>query len=243
LRRIGGGKVHGVCTLVRDGIGGGMEAEINTRDVGWDLEGRVLATEFTVWKLVVVNGYWVNGTMNPYRDPKMGEISGTRHDRKRAFHVEMLKEVKTYEARGWDVVLIGDMNVAREAIDGYPGIRLGHEHVKNRSDFNSKFFDDPAGMQGVDTFRYLHDRKRQFSYHGEKADEWGRSCDRVDLGIVSRRLVEKRRALIGAHIWENLEERGHSDHVPIEIVLDLGKLESNGTHVSPTLHNGDYPQP
>lgn len=219
-----GGKVHGVCTLIRDDVLENKGGRAVTRDVDWDLEGRVLITEFG-WKLLVVNGYWVNGTTNPYRDSQTGEVTGTRHDWKRKFHSLVLQEVKAYEAKGWHVVLIGDMNIAREPIDGYPGIRLGPDHVKNRSDFNAKFFNEPKGMRGIDTFRHFYGGKRKYSYHGEKAEEWGRSCDRVDLGIVSRSLVEGRGGLVVADIWESVEERGHSDHVPIGVVLDLERLE------------------
>lgn len=52
-----GGKVHGVCTLLREDV-----AELpgqRTREVDWDLEGRVLVTELPSFltKLVVINGY------------------------------------------------------------------------------------------------------------------------------------------------------------------------------------------
>jgi hypothetical protein len=30
--------------------------------------------------------------------------------------------------------------------------------------------------------------------------------------------------LVGAEIWESVEERGGSDHVPISVVLDLGDV-------------------
>lgn len=217
-----GGKVHGVCTLIRDDVLSARK-DISTRDVEWDLEGRVLTTEIPSFHLAIINGYWVNGTPNPYREPKTGDITGTRHDFKRKFHALMLDEVKSYEARGWHVVLIGDMNVARDARDGYPGLRLGVEHIRNRADFNAKFFYDEVGMKGTDTFRRLHNEKRGYSFHGEKAEEWGSSCDRVDLGIVSRGLVDNG-VLVGAEIWESVVERGHSDHVPIGVVLDLGKF-------------------
>lgn len=220
-----GGKVYGVCTLIRDDL----PPDSKTTEVDWDLEGRVLVTTIDDWKLVVINGYWVNGTTNPYRDSESGEVTGTRHDRKRLFHSLMLEEVQLHENNGFNVVLVGDMNIARTPIDGYPGIRLGLEHVKNRADFNAKFFDDEKGMRGIDTWRHVRGDKRGFTYHGEPAEEWGRSCDRVDLGIVSRGLVGNG-ALVDAEIYENVDERGESDHCPLSVVLNKEKLE--GARVS-----------
>ena len=218
-------KVHGVYTLIRSSL---LPSSV-TREVDWDLEGRVLITEFPKLKVAVINGYWVNGTTNPYRSPETGEVVGTRHDRKRKFHALMLDEVKSYEGKGYHVILIGDMNIAPSPIDGYPNRRLGHEHVQNRKDFNDKFLLAHwkiDGMRGIDTFRHFHGGLRKYTYHGEPAEEWGDKCDRVDLGIVSRSLVESvRGALIGADIWDTVEERGGSDHVPLSIVLDIGKLK------------------
>ncbi|CZR66060.1 uncharacterized protein PAC_15961 [Phialocephala subalpina] len=221
-----GGKVHGVCTLLREDI-----AELagqRTREVDWDLEGRVLVTEIPAFQnLVIINGYWVNGTMNPYRSPETGAVVGTRHDRKRQFHSLMLEEAKSYQARGWEVVLVGDMNIARTPLDGYPGIRLGADHVKNRADFNRKFFeDDDNGMRAIDSWRWIHGNKRGYSYHGESVEDWGSSCDRVDLGMVTRGLVDKK-ALVGADIYESVAERGGSDHVPISVVLSTTKIATD----------------
>ncbi|KAL2075488.1 hypothetical protein VTL71DRAFT_431 [Oculimacula yallundae] len=222
-----GGKVYGVCTLVRDDLHGLSGGEVKTKGVQWDQEGRVLSTEFEGWKLVIINGYWPNGTLNAWKDSETGLVRGSRHDMKRSFHSSMLREVKSYELKGWDVVLVGDMNVARTSIDGYPGIRLGAEHVQNRADFNAKYFDNEDGMKGVDSWRWVHGNKRGYSYHGEKAEEWGQSCDRVDLGILSKGLVE-RGGLIGAEIWESALERGGSDHVPIGVMLDNSALRALG---------------
>ncbi|RDL39410.1 uncharacterized protein BP5553_03750 [Venustampulla echinocandica] len=246
-----GGRVHGVCSLVRKDLeccGGipekAMEAKkrVTTKGVEWDLEGRVLITEIInqdstgdserrreslvgCWKLEVINGYWPNGTTNPYRSPTTGEISGTRRDFKRSFYKRMLTQVQTYQKDGWHVFLIGDMNIAPQRIDGFPNLRLGVEHVRNREDFNRKFLsgDNPNGMGGVDTFRWIRGQLKKYSYHGERADQWGMSCDRVDLGIVSRGVVE-RDALVNADILETVEERGGSDHVPIGVVIDVEKL-------------------
>lgn len=227
-----GGKVYGVCTLVQTTL----LAHSKTRAADWDVEGRVLVTEFARWRIVVLNSYWVNGTRSAHRSPETGAVVGTRHERKRGFHAQMLGEVKALEGAGWRVVLVGDMNVAPAPLDGYPGIRLGMEHIRSRRDFNEKFLsaadnsvdedEGEGGMRGIDTFRHFHGGLRKYTYHGEPAERWGESCDRVDLGIVSRSLVEGcRGAVVGAEIWESVEKRGASDHVPISIVLDVGKLE------------------
>jgi exonuclease III len=230
-----GGKVYDVCTLVRsDLLEEGGWARVETRGVEWDLEGRVLVSEVEVdkaekkEKLVIINGYWPNGTMNQWCDSSTGIVKGTRHDMKRNFHALMLKEVLQYQEKGWQVVLIGDMNIARSALDGYPCIRLGAEHVRNRREWNEMFIESEEGMRGIDSWRWMHGEKRGYSYHGEKAKEWGCSCDRVDLGVVSRGLVgdgegtETAIRLVGADIWESAGERGGSDHVPISVILDLG---------------------
>jgi len=59
--------------------------------------------------------------------------------------------------------------------------------VRNRRDFRGKFLGGGGREEGkgVDSFRWLHGDKRKYTYHGEKEGEWGKSCDRVDLGIVS----------------------------------------------------------
>ena len=219
-RGLGGkGKVHGVCTLIRDDVLPMQE----TKEAPWDLEGRVLITEFLRLKLVVINGYWVNGTMNPYRDPESGEVVGTRHDRKRAFHSSMVEEVKAWERKGCGVVLVGDMNVAPQALDGYPGIRSGAEHVRNRRDFNEKFLDveNKEGMRGIDVWRYLRGTERGYTYHGENEEEWGRSCDRVDLAIVNQGIVGH---LMTMTIWEDVVNRGGSDHCPVTLWVDFTRL-------------------
>ena len=252
-RGLGGkGKVHGVCTLVRADIRKGRMGE--TKRVEWDLEGRVLVTEILGkegeggGKLVVVNGYWPNGTTFPYRHSQTGEVVGTRHDFKRGFHERMLELVKSYEAQCWSVVLIGDMNIAPSPLDGIPGIRLGDEHVINRADFNWKFLDphNGDGMRGVDSWRWFKGEGRAYTYHGENEEEWGRSCDRVDLGVVSRELVEGG-GLVGAGIWESVRERGASDHVPIGVVVDLGRIgvikvrrkRGSGSHVGGVVEGGE----
>lgn len=227
-----GGKVHGVATLVRDDWAKHIQV---MRRPDWDLEGRVLIVELAQ-KMAVVNGYWPNGTDNPYKDPVTGIVTGTRHEHKLRFHRHMLDESLDLERRGFLVVLIGDVNVARSSLDGHPNLRTSPpQHVKNRYDFNQKFFDSPQGFQGIDVFRHLHGRKQKYTYH-PRGVGWGSSCDRVDNIVVSRALFPSPDAHPGAggrssrpssphvvatDILDNPADRGHSDHVPLFVTISL----------------------
>lgn len=153
----------------------------------WDEEGRVLLSFLAKSRVLVVNGYWVNGTSNAWIDRVGGgDIRGTRHDAKRWFQGVMCDEWRKWEAEGWSVVAIGDVNVARSSIDGWPGIRMGVEHVRNRTEFNETFFGGVTreGKRGeertgewVDVWRELKGDERGYTYYG-RTGIWGASCDR-----------------------------------------------------------------
>ncbi|KAK5084570.1 hypothetical protein LTR05_005648 [Lithohypha guttulata] len=211
------GKVHGTATLTRDDT---LETAASVPD--FDLEGRVLIHEFATIPLVVINGYWVNGTSNPYRNPDTGETQGTRHDHKLRFHKHMLDLCKSIEERRKSVLLLGDMNVAPTRIDGHPNLRTSPiQHVINRADFNLKFLDKDSetGLKGIDVFRHLHGEKKKYTYHG-RGRPWGESCDRVDLIVASRKLVDDEAVVMDTDICDNPHDRGHSDHVPLWVSLD-----------------------
>ncbi|KAI9880256.1 MAG: hypothetical protein M1830_004601 [Pleopsidium flavum] len=218
-----GGRVYGVATLIRSDI---FAAEVRAvGEVDWDIEGRVLVTDLENAGLVLMNVYAVNGTDNPWRDPRSGVVLGTRHDRKLQFHEGLLREWRRWEEEeGRGVVVVGDLNVARGEVDGWPGVRKGERHVRSRRDFEGKFFGG-EGVGAVDTFREVHGGERRYSYF-PRGRVWGESCDRVDLGMVSRGLVNGGR-LVGADILDEVGERGPSDHVPLYVTLKLEK--DNGT--------------
>lgn len=138
------------------------------------------------------------------------------------------------------------MNIAPQRIDGHPNLRTSpHQHVLNRADFNGKFLDptNVSGLKGVDVWRWLRGGERRYTYH-PRGTEWGRSCDRVDLVVAGGSLVglkkggeervgggggedgsgsvEMRKGMIvGMEIHDNEVDRGHSDHVPLSVTLDL----------------------
>ena len=181
-----GRKVYGVCTIVRSDFLAGAKAK--TRTVDWDLEGRfsIIETEATARlpKLSIWNIYAVNGTNNPYKDPVTGEVTGTRHDRKLAVHKLILKECLRLETEGYQVILAGDINIARSAIDGFPNLRtFPEQHSRNRADFNEKFFQDEKGLRALDTFRHLHPQQRGYTYY-PRGGVFGLSCDRVGVDMT-----------------------------------------------------------
>ncbi|KAF2757018.1 DNase I-like protein [Pseudovirgaria hyperparasitica] len=183
--------------------------------------------------IAVFNIYAVNGTNNAYKDPKTGTTCGTRHDRKLAFHKLLMEESLRYEARGWAVILGGDMNVAPARIDGYPNLRTyPREHIVNRADFNTRFLlgedmkalggneDGEHVFQGIDIWRTLHGPEASGYTYYPRGTAWGASCDRVDYFVISKGLYEEGK-VVEAEIHANALERGPSDHVPISMVLSL----------------------
>ena len=213
-----GGKVYGVCTLIRQDL----SPDATVKTVEWDLEGRVQIIEISSLGTTLINVYAVNGTTNDYRDPETGKVTGNRHDRKRAFHMLLANEVKAYEEKGWDIVVAGDINISRSEIDSYPQLRMGEDHVKNRADFEEKFIRE-LGM--LDTFREKRGEERKFSYRPTNKP-WGAGGDRVDMMLVTKGLKE---CVTDADILDTELERGPSDHVPLLVELQLpGNTVSNG---------------
>ena len=247
-----GRRVHGVATIIRDDI---LATHVGrVRNVDWDAEGRIQVIEMhfpshlhnTIsTKLALFNVYLVNGTSYPYKSPQTGKVIGTRHDRKREVHRLLQRECQAMIAQGWEIVIAGDVNVARSTIDGWPRLReWPEEHVVNRANFEMRFFAngkrDGKGASGskdakslleehsadgalelVDSFRWMHSERRGYTYY-PRGRNWGSSCDRVDLIMLSQALVHgEHSTLKQAEIFESPQERGPSDHVPLSVELEL----------------------
>ncbi|KAJ4368536.1 hypothetical protein N0V86_009441 [Didymella sp. IMI 355093] len=215
----GSGKVYGVCSILRRDVR--EKCDVRIRTVDWDSEGRISVVELTTpeSKCAVFNIYAVNGTDNPYRDPKTGVQKGTRHDRKLAVHKMLAEECQKLEEQGWQVLLGGDMNVAPDARDGYPRLRTSpQQHTINRTDFHARLLqnkEDGEGFRGIDVWRRMHGDERRYTYYS-RGREWGTSCDRVDYFIAGRKLWDAG-IVKDSGILDSEAERGPSDHVPIWI--------------------------
>ncbi|KAK3339078.1 Endonuclease/exonuclease/phosphatase [Neurospora tetraspora] len=245
-----GGKMYGVGTIMRTDFARKWVATV--REVDWDIEGRVSVVEMrgapegldgnelTTKPLALLNVYAVNGTTQPYRCPLTGDTHPsclTRHDRKLAFHSLLRDECLSLEARGFCVVVAGDVNVARGPADGHPNLRtFPEQHCFDRADFNTKFFGEEdnkrAGayvgtqdetnekcLDAVDVFRAKYGMEKRYTYYSYYG-EWGSSCDRVDMVFVSKQLWDDGRVL-DTGILNTPQECGPSDHVPFWVKIAL----------------------
>lgn len=225
-----GGKVYGVCTLIRKDL----VPKATVKTVDWDLEGRVQVVELPSSGLILFNTYAVNGTTNDYRDSNTGKVVGNRHDRKKAFHSLLANEVQSYEEKGWHVIIAGDINISRTHADSFPQLRMGTDHVTNRADFEEKFM---RGLGMLDTFRLLHGEKRKYSYRPTNKP-WGAGGDRVDMMLATKGLKD---AVKEADILDSEMERGPSDHVPLCLKVELVDRDLEKGHNSAlmdTISNG-----
>lgn len=203
-------------------------------------DGESLGHGAFIRPLALINIYAVNGTSAPYRSPDTGQFAGTRHDHKLETHKRLRDECLELEKRGFGVVVAGDLNIARGRLDGHPNLRTyPRQHCVNRADFNAKFFGeediaraeaydgdgvraDGECFDGVDVYRALRGKERRYTYHPRGGDDWGTSCDRVDLIIVSKSLFDAG-SVVDTDVLDSPQERGTSDHVPLWVKLKINQ--------------------
>ena len=201
-----GGRAYGVVTYVKRAF-----APSRGRTLPWDREGRVVVVEIAKKKLAIVNVYAVNGTSKPYYDHELERVRGDRHAFKRRVNQLIMREAQVLAARGRRLVLVGDWNISRYAIDTHPRLRTEEPHARARRELNDEII--PA-LDVVDAFRALHPDARKYTWfnnHARRLD-----AARVDYALVSRSLDVR-----AADIDETRAHRFGSDHAPLWIELAL----------------------
>ena len=196
-----GGRAYGVATYIRESLG-----HVAAQAPAWDHEGRVLVT--VVAGLAIVNLYAVNGTGKPYSDPETGEPNGDRHALKRRTQDRVFALAEQLREFG-GVILAGDWNVSRAAIDTHPRLRTEEPHATARAELTAHLV--RSGF--VDVYRHLHPRDREYTWYAKK-----RALDaaRVDYIVVSPDLVPR----VTAATIEPRPTRGSgSDHAAIMMEL------------------------
>ena len=192
--RFRGGRAYGVATFVRG------EARGVVPD--WDREGRVVVTRAN--DLTVINIYAVNGTSSPYFD-EHGKSAGDRHAFKRRFQTQVFALAQELAP---NVIIAGDWNVSRTALDTHPRLRTEEPHALARAELNAQL----AASGFVEIWRHLHPDERGYTWFNPRS----RALDaaRVDYIVVSPDLVPRVRAasILPRHRW--------SDHAPLVLDLD-----------------------
>ncbi len=173
--------------------------------LGWgqkeyDSEGRIVWSQLPEFDLY--NIYFPNGGS--------GE---PRHLFKQQFLKDLNAHLKKQLASGKNIIVVGDYNVARHAVDVYDPVRLSKE-----SGFlpeEREWFDQFLNLGFVDTFRHFHpEAKNRYSWWSYR--ELARISNRgwrIDYICVSQGLVKN---LKSADILDQVEG---SDHCPVVVEL------------------------
>src|SRR3989344_1270349 len=172
------------------------------RSEEFDSEGRVQTLEFE--KFFLVNAYFPNSREDL-----------SRLDFKIDFNNLLLKHIKKLDKKK-PVILTGDYNVAHQEMDlARPKENEGkHGYHPRERQWMSKLLD--AGF--IDTFRYLHPDKAQYSWW---ATRFGKSIRERNIGwriyyfVVSKRLASR---IKSANI---LDQALGSDHCPVSLAIDF----------------------
>jgi exodeoxyribonuclease-3 len=192
----------------------------------WDREGRLVAFALPQYKVVIANLYAVNGTDKPYFDHDKDQYDRDRHVFKRTFQALLLDHFAAIHREGFELLLIGDWNVARTAADVTPRLRTEPPHAAARRMLNDEFI---PSLDVVDVFRELHPDARSYTWFNRFAR--GRQLDaaRVDYALLSRSLLP---CVIDAAIDERPAQRFHSDHAPltVSVALASAREEHAGPH-------------
>jgi hypothetical protein len=130
--------------------------------------------------IAVVNVYAVNGTSKPYYD-RTERVAG---DRKRRFQSSVMD-------LGWElrkhggVVMAGDWNVSRLAVDTFPRLRTEEPHARARAELNARLISDGF----VDVWRERHAQERAYTWFNRRAR--GLDAARFDYILVSQDIVQR----------------------------------------------------
>lgn len=175
-----------------------------TKGIGiaeYDNEGRFVITDHGAF--VLFNIYFPNGGSGD-----------ERHQFKQKFLEDLNSHLKALLAKGREVIVVGDYNVAHKAVDVYDPVRLSKE-----SGFlpeEREWFERFLALGFIDCFRHFHpDAKERYSWWSYR--ELARISNRgwrIDYICVSKGLLA---AVKSAEILDEVEG---SDHCPVVIELN-----------------------
>ena len=167
----------------------------------YDVEGRVLRTDFTDWTLM--NCYFPNGG-----------ASEERHEYKMNFLEDLQTWLDMFREENPNVVVVGDYNIAHRKQDIHDPVR-NHNRSGFRTDeraWLTEWFEN--GM--IDCFRHMHPDKTSYTWW--RVTQSARAVDkgwRLDYQSVSDTMQEK---IVNV---QHLQNAFHSDHCPVLLELEV----------------------
>lgn len=190
----------GVATFVNEAphsIEYGFDGKVEYQN-----EGRIVMTDHG--KFDLYNIYFPNGGSGD-----------ARHDFKQQFLKDLNAHLKEKLARGREVIVVGDYNVAHKEIDVYDPIKLSTE-----SGFlpeERQWFDEFLALGFIDTFRYFHPQEQnRFSWWSYR--ELARISNRgwrIDYICISKGLEKYLKSA------DVLDQAHGSDHCPVVATFEF----------------------
>jgi len=167
-------------------------------DPEFDAEGRYLEVEFT--DVTIISAYFPSGSSSP-----------ERQEAKFRFLAAFEPHLAQLRARGREVILCGDVNIAHREID----LKNWRSNQKNSGFLPEEraWLDSLFGQHGwVDVFRRLDERPEQYTWWSNRGRAWDNNVGwRIDYQIATPGIAAKARA---AQIYT---EARFSDHAPLTI--------------------------
>jgi exodeoxyribonuclease III len=180
------------------------EAQFISTGIGvqkFDLEGRVLRADFENFTLISV--YIPSGTT--------GDI---RQDFKMEFLTNFTSYIQNLRKERPNLIISGDYNICHKPIDiNFP---KKHEKMSGFLPEEREWFDKFIETGLIDTFREFNREPDNYSWWSYRANSREKNLGwRIDYHIVTDALKPH---LQSARILSQIE---HSDHCPVEVMLNL----------------------
>jgi exodeoxyribonuclease-3 len=205
----------GVATFSKEKV---VKAQNGLGIEKFDVEGRVLMTEFPKFKLFNVYFPKAYGpkevaALRKNGDPNAEKIA-SRMPYKLAFYDAFLEHLDSLQAKGERLVFCGDFNVAHQEIDlARP---KGNKDTSGFLPEERAWMDKVIAHGYVDTFRHFNKEPGHYSWWTYRFKAWAKDVGwRLDYFFVSKNLLD---SLTSAFILKDVQG---SDHCPVGITLKI----------------------
>ena len=167
----------------------------------FDAEGRYVEARFG--KLWVVSVYLPSGSAGPHRQAS-----------KFRFLKHFLPHLETLKARGHEIILCGDWNIAHKEIDlkNWRSNQKNSGFLPEERAWLSQVFDE---IGFVDVFRRINAKPEQYTWWSNRGQSWAKNVGwRIDYQIATPRVA-------ATAVKESIyKKKRFSDHAPLTIDYD-----------------------